>query len=105
MREDVFGTDAYPQMMLRVGWAPINADPLPSTPRRDLSDVVAYLDGSPDRPFVLGRLYNATATTPYPLPTASATTAFKTWTTPRSGATQEIRMGDDAGREELVVHA
>jgi type VI secretion system secreted protein VgrG len=74
-------------------------------PRVGWEVAVAYLDGSPDRPFVLGRLYNATATTPYPLPAASATTAFQTWTTPRSGATQEIRMGDDAGREELVVHA
>lgn len=74
-------------------------------PRVGWEVAVAYLDGSPDRPFVLGRLYNATATPPYPLPTASATTAFQTWTTPRSGATQEIRMGDEAGREELVVHA
>ncbi len=34
VREDVFGTDAHPQMLLRIGWAPVNADPLPSTPRR-----------------------------------------------------------------------
>jgi hypothetical protein len=27
-------------MLLRVGWAPINADPLPSTPRRGLDDFV-----------------------------------------------------------------
>jgi hypothetical protein len=32
---------------LRVGWAPVNADPLPSTPRRPLDDVVAWPDGSP----------------------------------------------------------
>lgn len=38
---DVFGDSGYPQMLLRIGWAPINADPLPSTPRRPLSDVVA----------------------------------------------------------------
>ncbi|MGZ6780183.1 MAG: Acg family FMN-binding oxidoreductase, partial [Mycobacterium sp.] len=31
---DVFGAEGYPQMMLRIGWAPINADPLPATPRR-----------------------------------------------------------------------
>jgi nitroreductase len=44
VRCDVFGADAYPQMLLRVGWAPINADPLPSTPRRALSDNVEWLD-------------------------------------------------------------
>ena len=43
---DVFGADGYPQMMLRIGWAPINADPLPATPRRPLSEVVTRLDGS-----------------------------------------------------------
>lgn len=42
VRADVFGTSGYPQMLLRVGWAPINADPLPPTPRRDLDDVVQW---------------------------------------------------------------
>ncbi|CAN3128665.1 Acg family FMN-binding oxidoreductase [Mycobacterium sp. smrl_JER01] len=47
LRHDVFGAEGYPQMLLRVGWAPVNADPLPATPRRDLADVVTRLDGSP----------------------------------------------------------
>jgi nitroreductase len=42
VRNDVFGEDGYPQMLLRVGWAPINTDPLPSTPRRPLSDFVEW---------------------------------------------------------------
>jgi hypothetical protein len=28
------------------GWAPVNADALPSTPRWPLADVVTWLDGS-----------------------------------------------------------
>jgi nitroreductase len=47
VRADVFGADEYPQVLLRIGWAPVNADPLPSTPRRALSEVGAQLDGSP----------------------------------------------------------
>lgn len=43
VRRDVFGTSGYPQMLLRVGWAPINADPLPATPRRFLDDTVEWL--------------------------------------------------------------
>ena len=46
VRRDVFGTDGHPQMLLRVGWAPVNADPLPATPRRDVTEVIAHLDGS-----------------------------------------------------------
>lgn len=44
---EIFGSDGYPQMLLRVGWAPVNADPLPAVPRRDLDDVVSRLDGLP----------------------------------------------------------
>jgi nitroreductase len=47
LRSEVFGATDYPQMMLRVGWAPIGADPLPSTPRRPLDEVVTALDGAP----------------------------------------------------------
>lgn len=46
VRNDVFGTSGYPQMLLRIGWAPVNAESLPSTPRRGLSDVVTYLDST-----------------------------------------------------------
>lgn len=44
VRADVFGDTGYPQMLLRIGWAPVNADPLPSTPRRALADVVDWPD-------------------------------------------------------------
>lgn len=43
IRADAFENEAYPQMLLRVGWPPINADALPATPRRPLSDVVTHL--------------------------------------------------------------
>ncbi len=42
VRDDVFGDIGYPQMLLRVGWAPVNADPLPATPRMPLSAVVDW---------------------------------------------------------------
>lgn len=47
IRSEVFDRHGYPQMLLRIGWAPINADPLPPTPRRPLAEVVSRLDDSP----------------------------------------------------------
>jgi nitroreductase len=46
VRSDVFGTSGHPQMLLRIGWAPVNAESLPETPRRPLSDVVTHVDGT-----------------------------------------------------------
>ncbi|MBS4729326.1 nitroreductase family protein [Mycobacterium sp. SM1] len=46
VRAEVFGMSGFPQMLLRVGWAPVNADPLPATPRRPLGDVVEWVAGS-----------------------------------------------------------
>ena len=47
VRADIFDHKEYPQMLLRVGWAPVNADPLPSTPRWPLANIAKRLDGSP----------------------------------------------------------
>jgi len=49
IRADAFDGAEFPQMLLRVGWPPVNADPLPATPRRPLSEVVCLLDGTPWR--------------------------------------------------------
>jgi len=42
---DVFGAAGHPQMLLRVGWAPLDADPLPATPRRTLQEVTEWPRG------------------------------------------------------------
>lgn len=42
IRFDMLGAKEYPQMLLRLGWAPDNAEPLPATPRRKLSRVVEW---------------------------------------------------------------
>ena len=44
LRAEVFGDVDHPQMMLRIGWAPIGADPLPATPRRPLDEFVTMID-------------------------------------------------------------
>ncbi len=47
VRDDVFGTNGHPQMLMRVGRAAVDADPLPSTPRRPLPEIAnLLLDGA-----------------------------------------------------------
>lgn len=46
LQAEIFDDRYYPQMLMRVGWAPADADPLPATPRRELSDRVTRLDGA-----------------------------------------------------------
>lgn len=47
IRTNVLDDSGFPQMLVRVGWAPLNADPLPATPRRHLTDLVTDLHGMP----------------------------------------------------------
>jgi nitroreductase len=51
LRADTFGSSGHPQMLVRVGWAPVNADPLPATPRRSLPEVA---DWSNDDAIIVG---------------------------------------------------
>jgi type VI secretion system secreted protein VgrG len=66
---------------------------------------VMYVDGNPDRPVVLGRLYDAQNVVPHSLPKSSATSALQSATSPGGGTTNELRMSDDAGSMEMFIHA
>lgn len=43
--DQVLDGAAVPQLVLRVGWPPAGADPLPQSPRRQLEDVIGFLPG------------------------------------------------------------
>jgi type VI secretion system secreted protein VgrG len=74
-------------------------------PRMGWEVAVAYLDGNPDAPIVLGQVYNAVKAPPYPMPAMKATSALRSDTSPHDGSSNEIRFGDSAGGQELFIHA
>ena len=66
---------------------------------------VAYRDGCLDHPLVLAKLYNAAATVPYPLPESKATASLMSGTVPGDGSVNELRLSDDAGKQQFAVQA
>jgi type VI secretion system secreted protein VgrG len=74
-------------------------------PRVGWEVAVGYIDGNPDEPFVLGQVYNAVKAPPYALPAMKATSALRSNTSPHDGSTNELRLGDTAGSQEMFLHA
>lgn len=76
-------------------------------PRIGQEVVVSFLDGDPDRPLVIGSVYNAEVMPPYSLPDERHTSGVKSRST-KGGGTEdfnEIRLVDDKGKELFVIHA
>ena len=75
------------------------------TPRVGWEVYLNFTDGDPDLPFVFGRMYNGKVLPPYELPKHKARMSIQTATTPGGGSTNEIRMDDTAGKEEMFMNA
>ena len=74
-------------------------------PRVSWEVSVAFFNGDPDQPFVLGRVYNAEKAPPYALPGAQTSGAIKSMSSPGGGGHNEINMGDSGGGQGWNMHA
>jgi type VI secretion system secreted protein VgrG len=74
-------------------------------PRVGQEVVVSFEHGNPDRPLVLGCVYNGANQHPYALPAHKTRTVFKTLSTPGGGGFNELRFEDKKGREQIFLHA
>ncbi len=74
-------------------------------PRVGWEVLVDFEDGDPDRPYVLGRLYNGAYTPPYDLPGNKAVSSLQSASSPHSGGRNEVRTNDSAGGEQFYIHA
>ncbi|MFO0867312.1 MAG: type VI secretion system tip protein TssI/VgrG [Pirellulales bacterium] len=76
-------------------------------PRIGQEVLVHFMEGDPDRPIVIGRVYNASLVPPYTLPANATQSGLKTRSS-KSGTSQnfnELRFEDKKGAEEVYFHA
>lgn len=73
-------------------------------PRIDMEVIVSFLDGDPDRPLVMGCVYNAESLPPYASDNPTRST-FKTNTSKGNGGNNELRFEDKQEKEEIYFHA
>lgn len=76
-------------------------------PRVGQEVLVDFLEGDPDRPIVVGRVYNASQTHPWELPKNKNWSGVRTRSTKQGGAENynEIRFDDTKGAEVFAMHA
>lgn len=74
-------------------------------PRIGTEVLVEFLEGDPDMPIVNGVVYNDQNMPPFDQPGKKMQTGIKSNTTPGGGGSNEIRLDDTSGSEELFIHA
>jgi type VI secretion system secreted protein VgrG len=75
-------------------------------PRIGQEVVVAFEEGDPDQPIIVGSVYNADQMPPHELPANKTMSGVKTRSTPGAagGNLNEIRFEDRKGSEHLFIH-
>lgn len=74
------------------------------TPRIGQEVIVEFLEGDPDRPIITGRVYNAEAMPPYPLPDNATISTLKSNSSKGGQGFNEIRFEDKKGEEQIFIH-
>jgi len=76
-----------------------------SVPRIGNEVVVEFLEGDPDRPLVVGSVYNAEQMPPLELPSSGIEMGMKSRSSPGGGGHNQITMNDTKGEEMMTVNA
>jgi type VI secretion system secreted protein VgrG len=76
-------------------------------PRIGQEVVIAFLEGDPDQPIIVGSVYNADQMPPYTLPDNKTQSGFKSRSSLQGSDStfNELRFEDKKGEEEVFIHA
>jgi type VI secretion system secreted protein VgrG len=91
-------------MRVSQGWAGTGFGMI-NIPRIGQEVLVGFLDGDPDQPIVVGRVFNAIQQVPYKLPENKTVSGWKTNSSPDGGGYNEIKLEDKKNLELLYIQA
>jgi type VI secretion system secreted protein VgrG len=74
-------------------------------PRIGQEVIVDFLEGDPDRPVIVGRVYNAERMPPFGMPAGAVVSGIKSNSTKGGGGYNEISLNDTKGTELINIHA
>jgi type VI secretion system secreted protein VgrG len=74
-------------------------------PRIGHEVIVDFIEGDPDRPIIVGRVYHAENTVPYTLDDEKTKSTIKSNSSKGGGGSNEYRFEDKKGEEEIFQHA
>ncbi len=94
-REGKFDDDSSCWIRVSQGWAGTGFGMI-NLPRVGQEVLVGFLDGDPDQPVVVGRVFNAIEQVPYKLPDNKTVSGWKTNSSPGGGGYNEIKLGGQA---------
>jgi type VI secretion system secreted protein VgrG len=105
-RNPEHSTDTSPSCWVRVsqGWAGKNWGMM-HIPRVGHEVVVDFLEGDPDRPLVVGRVYNSDNMPPWKLPDNKTQSGIKSNSSLGGGGYNEFRFEDKKGSEQVYFQA
>ncbi|WP_437308491.1 type VI secretion system tip protein TssI/VgrG [Sorangium sp. So ce388] len=98
--------DEHSSCWIRVsqGWAG-GAYGMVALPRLGQEVLIGFIEGDPDQPIVVGRVYNNTARVPYKLPESKTVSTWKSSSSPGLEGSNEIMFEDAKGAELVYMQA
>ncbi len=99
-----YNEDSSDWVRVRTGWAH-NGYGAVAIPRVGMEVLIEYEEGDPDFPMIVGALHNGVNKVPYELPAHKTKSVFKTSSSKGGVGSNEFRIEDKAGEEQIFVQA
>src|SRR6185437_17140600 len=103
-REGVYDDKAFAWVRVTEGWAGAGFGTM-VLPRVGHEVLIAFAEGNPDQPMVVGRLHGGSNPVPTGLPAGRAQTVWRSKSSPSSSGYHELSFDDTAGRERVFLRS